>query len=113
MRISDENLCLHEVTEFMVDGLMRYVKDGVVRLADGTIAGSAKTILDGVKNLASSGVQLEDISKMASLNGAKSLKMEHLIGSISVGKLADIAVLDENYDVSCTFVEGVCLYTKE
>jgi len=101
------------VTEFVVDGLTRYVKDGVVRLADGTIAGSAKTILDGVKNLASSGVPLEDISKMASLNGAKSLKMEHLIGSISVGKLADIAVLDKNYDVNCTFVDGICMYRKE
>ena len=100
------------VTEFMVDGLMRYVKDGVVRLADGTIAGSAKTMLDGVKNLAASGVPLEDISKMASLNGAKSLKMEHLIGSISVGKSADFAVLDKNYDVNCTFVDGTCVYTK-
>lgn len=100
------------VTEFMVDGLMRYVKDGVVRLADGTIAGSAKTMLDGVKNLAASGVPLEDISKMASLNGAKSLKMEHLTGSISVGKSADFAVLDKNYDVSCTFVDGTCVYKK-
>ena len=101
------------VTEFMVDGLMRYVKDGVVRLADGTIAGSAKTVLDGVKNLVSSGVPLEDVSKMASLNGAKSLKMEHLIGSISVGKIADLAVLDENFDVDYTFVDGKCVYDRK
>ncbi len=101
------------VTEFMVDGLMRYVKDGVVRLADGTIAGSAKTVLDGVKNLISLGVPLEDISKMASYNPAKSLKIEKETGSIEIGKKADIVVLDENYDVDYTFVDGKCEYKRE
>jgi len=98
------------VTEFTVDGLTRYVKDGVVRLADGTIAGSAKTMLDGVKNLLKSGVPLEDVSKMASLNPAKSLKLDGVTGSIEAGKAADIVVLDSEYNPVCTFIDGVCVY---
>lgn len=94
------------VTEFMVDGIKRYVKDGVVRLADGTIAGSARTLLDGVRNLLEIGIPLEDISKMASLNPAKSLNIDKETGSISIGKYADIVVLDTNLQVKFTLVNG-------
>lgn len=98
------------VTEFTVDGLTRYVKDGVVRLADGTIAGSAKTMLDGVKNLIQSGIPIEEVSKMASLNPAKSLKVDAITGSIEVGKKADLVVLDSEYNLVCTYIDGVCVH---
>lgn len=98
------------VTEFTVDGLTRYVKDGVVRLADGTIAGSAKTMLNGVRNLLKSGIPIEEVSKMASLNPAKSLKMDDVTGSLAPGKAADIVVLDNEYNVVCTYIDGVCVY---
>ena len=99
-----------DVTEFMVDGLMRYVKDGVVRLADGTIAGSAKTLLDGVRNLVSSGIPVEEVSKMASYNPARALKIENQTGSIAAGKAADLVVFDENLELIYTFVDGKCVY---
>ncbi len=101
-----------EVSEFEVDGVKRYVKDGVVTLADGTIAGSTRTVLDGVKNLVSLGIPLCDISKMASLNPARDLKMDKEIGSLKEGKVADIVVLDENFDVVYTFVNGKCVYKR-
>ena len=100
------------VSEFEVDGVKRYVKDGVVRLADGTIAGSARTVLDGVKNLVSSGIPLRDVSKMASLNPAKTLGMDDTIGSIAVGKLADLVVLDNALNVEYTFINGKCEYKR-
>ncbi len=95
-----------ELTEFMVDGVMRYVKDGVVRLADGTIAGSTKTLLEGVQNLANQGIPLKDISKMASYNPAKSLGILSKTGSLTVGKYADIVVLDKDLLVRYCFVNG-------
>lgn len=98
------------VTEFTVDGLTRYVKDGVVRLADGTIAGSAKTMLDGVKNLLASGIPLVEVAKMASLNPAKTLKLDAVTGSLVPGKAADIVILDREYNLVCTYVDGVCVY---
>jgi len=102
-----------KVTEFMVDGHMRYVKDGVVRLADGTIAGSAKRILDGVHNLARSGIPLEDISKMASLNPAKCLGIDRETGSIQIGKSADLVVLNADLQVTNTYINGECIYEKQ
>lgn len=82
-------------------------------MADGTIAGSAKTLLDGVKNLVKSGISVNDVSKMASLNPARSLKLENETGSIAIGKMADIAVLDSKYNVNSTFVNGVCVYNVD
>jgi N-acetylglucosamine-6-phosphate deacetylase len=60
-----------DLKEFSVDGQKRYVVDGVVHLEDGTIAGSTKTVYEGVKNLYKIGIPLADISKMASLNPPK------------------------------------------
>ena len=99
------------VSEFVVDGLTRYVVDGVVRLANGTIAGSAKTMLDGFKNLLSMGIPLGEVSKMASLNPAKAMKLDSEMGSIEVGKLADMVIMDKDYNVVSTYIDGECVYT--
>lgn len=95
-----------DIKEFTVDGLKRYVKDGVIRLSDGTIAGSAKTMADGVKNLILSGVSICDVSKMASKNPAETLGVYEETGSIKVGKYADIVILDNEYNVVTAFVSG-------
>lgn len=100
------------VTEFDVDGVKRYVKDGVVRLANGTIAGSAKTLLNGVQNLVKDGIPLSDVSRMASYNPAKTLGLEQTLGSIDVGKIADLVVLDQDLQVKRTFINGACVYEK-
>lgn len=101
-----------DISGFEVNGVKRYIKDGVVRLADGTIAGSARTLLDGVKNLISSGIPLEDVSKMASLNPAKTLGIDDETGSIAVGKLADLVVLDKDLNVCETFINGKSAYKR-
>ena len=102
-----------DITEFEVNGITRYVKDGVIRLADGTIAGSAKTLLDGVKNLLRAGVPMGEVAKMTSYNPARCLKLEQQVGSIAVGKCADLVVLNEVYEVEYTFVNGKCVYRKK
>ncbi|MBE6650077.1 MAG: N-acetylglucosamine-6-phosphate deacetylase [Ruminococcaceae bacterium] len=95
-----------DVSEFEVDGVIRYVKDGVVRLANGTIAGSAMTLHDGVRNLIKGGIPIGDVAKMASLIPARELGIEKDTGSIEAGKLADLAVLDGDFNVVKTFVNG-------
>ena len=102
-----------EASEIVVDGEVRYICDGVMRLADGTIAGSASSMLYGVRNLLADGFPIGDVSRMASLNPARTLKIDHLTGSIAVGKAADLVVLDESFNVLFTFVNGVCVYRKE
>ena len=101
-----------EADEFYVGNVRRIVRNGAIYLEDGTIAGSTCTVLNGVKNLVKIGIPLGDVSKMTSLSPAKSLGLDGEIGSITVGKLADMVVLDENFDVDSTFVNGNCVYTK-
>ena len=101
-----------DISEFEVDGVMRYVKDGVVRLANGTIAGSAMSLYNGVKNLVKCGFDITEVSKMASLIPARALGIDNNTGSIQVGKLADLVVLDGNMNVVKTFVNGDCVYSN-
>ena len=48
---------------------------------------------------------------MSSYNPAKTLKLEKITGSIKRGNLADIVVLDSNYNVIYTFVNGKLVYS--
>ena len=98
--------------EILVDGEIRYIEDGVMKMADGTIAGSASTMLDGVKNLIADGIPLTDIAKMASYNPARTLGIDQQTGSITVGKAADLAILDETYHLFATYVDGQCVYIR-
>jgi len=83
------------------------VSQGRAYLADGTLAGSTLTMEKAVKNM----VQLVDVPitnaiRMASLNGAKVLGLEHHKGILAVGKDADLVVLDKDFNVHLTVFEG-------
>lgn len=93
--------------EYTVDGRTRILKDGVLRLKDGTIAGSGKTVYDGVKNLFSLGIPLEEISRMASYNPAKTMGAEHITGTIAPGFRADIVCLDSQLEIKAVFADGI------
>jgi len=101
-----------EADHILVDGEVRYIRDGVMLLENGTIAGSASSMLRGVRNLLKAGVPIADVAKMAAFNPAKTLKIDNVTGSIAVGKAADLVVLDQDYNVLFTFVDGACVYKK-
>ena len=101
-----------EADEFYVGNVRRIVRNGAIYLEDGTIAGSTQTVLNGFKNLVKLGIPMGDVSKMTSLSPAKSLGLDGELGSITVGKLADMVVLDEDLNVDATFVNGKCAYKR-
>lgn len=82
------------------------VKDGKTYTDDGTICGGTSFLIENVKNLVSVGIPLEDAFKTVSINPARAVKMEKEIGSLAVGKLADIVVLDKNLDIVKVFING-------
>lgn len=92
--------------EFEVNGRILTVKDKKTFTEDGTIAGGTSVLLDGVKNVVSLGVTLEDALKTATINPARAAKIDHLVGSLEEGKLADILVLDRNLEIKAVFSEG-------
>ncbi len=87
------------------------VKDGQARLADGTLAGSVLKMNQAVCNLTQRvGVPLERAIEAATVNPACDLGIDGEVGSIAVGKRADFAVLDENFNVVMTIRDGEVIY---
>jgi N-acetylglucosamine-6-phosphate deacetylase len=50
---------------------------------------------------------------MASLNPAKLLGLENQKGSLAVGKDADITILNKDFEVLATIVEGQLCFRRE
>lgn len=90
------------------------VKNGKAVLEDGTLAGSILKLGQAVKNIVSyTGCSLENAIEMASVNPAKQLNIYDRKGSITVGKDADIVILDENMEVYMTLCRGVIAFIRE
>jgi len=82
------------------------VKNGQARLSDGTIAGSTTNIYEEVKNLIRFGVPFRQVIKAATINPAKAIGEDGKIGSIEVGKSADLLVLDNALNLRLVIVQG-------
>lgn len=92
-------------------GQMVYIENGEARLADGTLAGSILKMNDGYKYLVQNlGLSLEDASKISSLNPAKQLGLDHIMGSISPNKIANLVILDDQFSVLKTIIHGQIVY---
>ncbi len=83
-----------------------YVKDGKALLEDGTIAASTSNIHEEFKNVVSYGVPFKQAVKSATINPAKAVRVDNKTGSIQVGKLADIVVLDKDLEIKLVIVKG-------
>ena len=90
---------------FIANGDEVYLDQCFYRKSDDTIAGSALTMIDSVKNVVSYGFPLEQAVRMASTNPAHILKLGHR-GIIAPGYDADISILSSKLDVQYTIVQG-------
>jgi N-acetylglucosamine-6-phosphate deacetylase len=72
----------------------------------GSIAGSVITMHDAVKQMLSLGFSMTDVAKMASTNPAKIIGLDTTIGSIEVGKRADLIAMDDKGNLHFTVVGG-------
>ena len=97
--------------EYDLGGQMTVVKDGAVRLADGTLAGSALTMDRAVRNVRDfSRASLKECIQMATLTPARSIGVSHRKGSLEPGKDADVVILDKDLNVVTTMVMGKVVY---
>jgi N-acetylglucosamine-6-phosphate deacetylase len=94
--------------EFTLGGTQVTAAGGAVRRADGTLAGSAASILDGVRHLHGLGVPLEDALAAASSVPARIAGRPDL-GRLAVGAPADVVVLDDRLEVQRVLVAGVAV----
>jgi N-acetylglucosamine-6-phosphate deacetylase len=92
---------------FTANGEEVVFHDGVFhRKLDDVIAGSALTMIQGVKNLVNFGFRLEDAVKTATANPAQVMHYTRK-GAIIPGYDADIIVFDRQYNVLVVVIGGV------
>ena len=91
---------------YELGGQAVFLKGGVARLADGTIAGSASTLFDCLRRAVSFGVPFGEAVAAATLNPARQLGCADRLGSIAVGKRADFLVCGEDLSLRAVYLDG-------
>jgi N-acetylglucosamine-6-phosphate deacetylase len=85
----------------------RITEDGMSVFPDGTLAGSARLLLQGVRTMVEEvGASLEEAVRMASLHPAMVAGVERSKGALAPGKDADLIVVSEAWEVEWVVVEG-------
>ena len=93
--------------EYELGGQMVLLQGGIAKLADGTIAGAATNLYEGMKNAVRFGIAKEEAILSATLHPAKALGCDSEIGSIAPGKRADFVICDEGLNLSHVWIAGV------
>jgi N-acetylglucosamine-6-phosphate deacetylase len=97
-----------ELQQFDFCGTPIFIKDGQCVDRNGTLGGSALTMNEGIRLLIEqAGIAREEAFRMATLYPARALKMDHILGAIQPGLIANLAVIDQAYQVVNTAVHGV------
>ena len=106
--VSDSGRCagLPDGSKFELGGQDAWLRDGVARLADGTIACSAANLWQCLTNVISWNIPEEDAVRAATYNPACAIGAQEKIGSIETGKLADFIVCSSDYTHKRVFLGG-------
>lgn len=90
------------------------VKNGVARLSSGSLAGSVLTMDNAVRNIVDWNIStLEDAIKMATYIPALSCNIDNVCGSMCQGMSADFIVIDDNFNIHETYINGICKYKTD
>ena len=106
--VSDSGRCagLPEGSKFEIGGQDAWLRDGVAKLADGTIACSAANLWQCLTNVISWGIPEEEAVRAATYNPACAIGAEGIVGSIAPGKQADFLICYADYTQKRVFIAG-------
>lgn len=96
-------------------GLKVIIEDGVAKLPDrSSFAGSVATADRLVRNMVRmGGVSLPEAVRMMTSTPARILKVDQQMGSLELGKQADIVIFDAAVEVHMTMVKGRIVYQRK
>jgi N-acetylglucosamine-6-phosphate deacetylase len=99
-------------TDYMAPAGAGYrIEGGVVRSEDGTIAGSALHLDQAVRNLMSyASIPFERAIVNATAAPARLLGLDHEMGTLEIGKRADISIWSDTHQILTTMVAGLPVY---
>ncbi len=92
--------------EYELGGQQAFLKGGIAKLADGTIAGSATNLYKGMCLAMEFGIPEADALRAATYNPSCALGLQDKIGSITTGKYADFVVCSPNYAEKTVYMGG-------
>ncbi|WP_432408110.1 N-acetylglucosamine-6-phosphate deacetylase [Wukongibacter sp. M2B1] len=99
--------------EYELGELEVIVKDSIPRLKNGSLAGSTLKLIDGIKNMVEKvDVSFIDAVHMASLVPAKILGIDNKLGSIKENKIANLTVINDDFQVIMTIINGKIVYNR-
>ncbi len=97
--------------EYSLGGLKVTLENEECRLENGSLAGSVLTLNNGLKNFVeNSKLDIESCVRMVTSNQADYLGVSDEIGRIQKGLYSDFVVLNKDFSVISTFVNGICEY---
>lgn len=89
------------------------VTNGICKTKKNALAGSTLTMVQAVENFSlGANISFEEALICGTINPAQYLGLASQIGSLEVGKWADIVILDEKNNVQKTFVSGKLVFEK-
>ncbi|MGI6120236.1 MAG: N-acetylglucosamine-6-phosphate deacetylase [Desulfosporosinus sp.] len=93
--------------EYELGGQKTNVRQGIVQLPDGTIAGSAYPLRQGIKMLVQKLLcPLPEAVRYATFNPAKLLGIDHRVGSLELNKEATFIRLSSEFDIKQVWLHG-------
>jgi N-acetylglucosamine-6-phosphate deacetylase len=99
-----------QITSFQIGGQTVFYKDGKCVSADGTLGGSALTMIEAVANCVRYvNVPLAEALRMASFYPAQAIRLDHQLGKIAPGYLANLAIFDNQFQITGVVDQGYYL----
>ncbi|WP_299729631.1 N-acetylglucosamine-6-phosphate deacetylase [uncultured Endozoicomonas sp.] len=95
-----------EMETFLFAGQTIYHKDGKCTNADGTLAGSALTMIEAVANSIDAGIDANAVIRMATINAARAIHQAKNMGSIAIGQYANLAIFNDSFQMRGTVSGG-------
>jgi N-acetylglucosamine-6-phosphate deacetylase len=92
---------------FIFVGKKVYYRDGKCVDENGTLGGSALTMIEAVQNTVEHvGIALDEALRMATLYPAKAIGVEQQLGRVKQGMVSNLAIFDRDFKVQATVVNG-------
>jgi len=93
-------------------GQMITVKEGSARLDSGVLAGSVLVMDQALRNMVRIGIHLPEAVRMMSYQPAVTMKVDHELGQIKAGYIADMVMLNQDLQVQKTYVQGTLKFQR-
>lgn len=95
------------IDKFIFAGKTIYYRDGLCVDENGTLSGSALTMIEAVQNsVEHCGIALDEALRMATLYPAQAMGVAKQLGTVEAGKVANLTVFTRDYQIIKTLVNG-------